>query len=113
MSHCQSCGACCGVFRVSFYHGEVDDLPGGWVPAGLVEAITPHLACMRGTAAAPIRCIALRGAIGESVSCVIYEMRPSPCREFAPLAAVGSGDEACNDARRRHGLPPLTPVAVV
>jgi hypothetical protein len=62
---------------------------------------------MRGTAAAPSRCLALRGRIGDSVSCAIYEFRPTACRDFAPLAAVGSGDESCNDARRRHGLLPL------
>jgi Fe-S-cluster containining protein len=54
-----------------------------------------------------LRCVALRGRIGEAVSCAIYEFRPVACRDFAPLAAVGNGDEACNDARRRHGLAPL------
>ena len=104
---CQRCGACCAAYRVSFYCGETDEFPGGLVPAGLTEHVTPVMACMRGTAAQPPRCIALRGSIGESVSCLIYQQRPSACREFAPLAALGRGDEACNDARRRHGLPPL------
>jgi Fe-S-cluster containining protein len=79
------------------------------VPAALTETVTAALACMRGTGAAPRRCVALRGEIGREVSCAIYEFRPSPCREFAPLAALGRGDDACNDARRRHGLPPLEP----
>jgi len=65
------------------------------------------MACMKGTGQFPIRCTALRGEIGREVGCAIYEFRPSPCREFAPLAAVGRGDDACNDARRRHGLSPL------
>lgn len=104
---CQQCGACCGAFRVSFYSGEVDDLPGGWVPAGLVEQLGPHRSCMSGTAQAPVRCVALRGDIGVQVSCAIYEFRPSPCREFGPLAAIGRGDERCNEARKRYGLPPL------
>jgi Fe-S-cluster containining protein len=82
-------------------------MPGGCVPEALVESVGSHLVCMRGTASAPVRCTALRGKIGEAVSCVIYEFRPSACREFAPLAAVGRGDEACNEARQRHGLPPL------
>ncbi|OHC64920.1 MAG: hypothetical protein A2040_08600 [Rhodocyclales bacterium GWA2_65_19] len=107
MSHCQSCGACCATFRVSFHIEEVDDVSGGRVPAGLVESVAGQLACMRGTATAPRRCVALRGRIGEAVSCAIYEFRPDACREFAPLAAVGRGDEACNEARRRHQLPPL------
>ena len=82
------------------------------MPAALVEAVGTQLACMRGTAEAPRRCVALRGSIGDRVSCAIYEFRPGPCREFAPLATVGRGDEACNEARRRHHLPPLTPAAV-
>lgn len=105
--HCQTCGACCAAYRVSFYCGETDEFPGGFVPSGLTEQVTSVMACMRGTAAQPPRCIALRGDIGQSVSCLIYEQRPSACREFAPLAALGRGDDACNEARRRHGLPPL------
>ena len=106
-NHCQTCGACCAAYRVSFYCDEIDDFPGGVVPAGLTEPVTAATACMRGTAAQPPRCIALRGSIGDSVSCLIYQQRPSACREFAPLAAVGRGDDACDDARRRHGLAPL------
>lgn len=86
-------------------------MPGGRVPAGLIEPINGQLVCMRGAAGAPSRCIALRGRIGAEVSCAIYEFRPPACREFAPLAAVGRGDEACNEARRRHHLPALDPVA--
>lgn len=67
------------------------------------------MACMRGTERQPPRCMALRGEVGGEVACSIYEFRPSACREFAPLAAVGRGDEACSEARRRHGLPLLNP----
>jgi len=104
---CQSCGACCATYRVSFHSGETDEFPGGQVPTGLTETVTATTACMRGTAAQPPRCIALRGKVGEAAACAIYEYRPSACREFAPLAALGRGDEACTDARRRHGLPAL------
>lgn len=86
-------------------------MPGGRVPAVMTESIAAHVVCMRGTASAPRRCVALRGRIGEAVSCAIYEFRPDACREFAPLAALGRGDEACNDARRRHHLPELSPTA--
>jgi len=104
---CQTCGACCATYRVSFYCGELDEFPGGIVPTGLAEQVTSTMACMKGTGQFPIRCTALRGEIGQKVGCAIYEFRPSPCREFAPLAAVGRGDDSCNDARRRHGLSPL------
>jgi Fe-S-cluster containining protein len=104
---CQRCGACCATYRVTFHCGESDEFDGGTVPAGLAEPITGALACMRGTAAQPPRCVALHGEIGVAVACAIYEFRPSACRDFAPLAAVGRGDPACDEARRRHGLPPL------
>jgi len=105
---CTACGACCAPYRVSFHASETDEHAGGKVPAALTEQETAVTACMRGTAAQPPRCIALRGQVGGAVSCVIYEQRPSPCREFAPLAAHGRrGDQACDDARRRHGLPRL------
>ncbi|MBY0341461.1 MAG: YkgJ family cysteine cluster protein [Rhodocyclaceae bacterium] len=107
LNHCQQCGACCATYRVSFYAGEIDELPGGSVPSGLVDKINNVMACMRGTDRQPPRCVALRGTIGEEVGCGIYEFRPSPCREFAPYAHLGMGDDACNEARRRHGLPPL------
>ncbi|MDN8032124.1 hypothetical protein QZN17_26515 [Burkholderia multivorans] len=30
------------------------------------------------------RCVALAGKIGQRVSCLVYEHRPSVCREFMP-----------------------------
>lgn len=84
-------------------------MPGGWVPAGLVDVAGPHRSFMAGTAAAPVRCTALRGEIGKAVNCVIYEFRPTPCREFAPFAVFGRGDDRCAEARSRHGLAPLQP----
>jgi uncharacterized protein len=111
VSPCQACGACCATYRVTLQHDEIDEVPGGRVPAGLVEPFTGQLMCMRGTADAPRRCSALRGRIGERVSCAIYEFRPAACREFAPLAAVGRGDEACGEARRLHHLPALNEAA--
>ena len=39
---CESCGACCAQFRVSFYWSESDAHPGGRVPASLtVPAVRP------------------------------------------------------------------------
>lgn len=111
MNPCQTCGACCATYRVSFPCHEVDDFPEGRVPAALVDEIAPHVVCMRGTAGTPARCVALRGTIGDSVGCTIYEFRSSTCRDFAPMALLGRGDEACNEARRRHGLAPLIPAA--
>lgn len=45
------------------------------------------------------RCTALEGELGEGVSCGIYRLRPSGCRQ------VEAGDGECLEARRRLGLP--------
>ncbi len=44
------------------------------------------------------RCIALEGKLGESVSCTIYELRPSACRK------VEAGSKECRDRRRERGI---------
>lgn len=98
---CQTCGACCANFRVSFYWGEADDAPGGIVPAQLTEAVSPHLRCMKGTASNPVRCVALVGEVGKRVSCSIYPQRPSPCREFDVLEEDGAANLRCTELRAR------------
>lgn len=101
MTACTSCGACCCYFRVDFSAYELESA-GGSVPDGLAVEVNGNTARMRGTDHVPIRCAALTGKLGAQVACGIYEWRPSPCREFE------EGSEACNRARSRHGLPPLT-----
>jgi Fe-S-cluster containining protein len=98
---CLSCGACCASFRVDFSRHETED-EGGCVPAGLAVEVNDSLCRMRGTDHAAPRCAALGGQIGVQVACGIYEWRPSPCREF------DDGSDACNRARRKHGLAPLS-----
>jgi uncharacterized protein len=102
MNPCTACGACCASFRVDFARAELDE-EGGMVPAGLAVDVTGALCRMRGTDHAPPRCSALFGSVGTKVQCAIYEWRPSPCREFE------AGSQACERARARHGLPPLSP----
>ena len=106
-SACCACGACCVTYRVTLPRIELDTAPGGRVPAGLTEPYTPTTACMREHPDTPGRCIALAGEVGVAVSCTIYPQRPSACSDFAPLSAIGIGDEACDEARRRHGIIPL------
>lgn len=67
------------------------------MPEALTEPIPPHRVAMRGTLAAPVRCVALQGRVGQAVGCAIYAQRASTCREFT------EGDERCQEARRRHG----------
>ncbi len=105
---CLTCGACCGFFRVSFYWAEADD-GGGVTPTALTEPLSLLMRNMRGTnSTAQCRCCALQGNIGQSVTCSIYEQRPSPCREFSRSGEKGVDNEACNRARARYGLAPLT-----
>ena len=100
MSACTTCGACCACFRVDFSVHETQAM-GGSVPDGLAVEVNDTLARMRGTDHSPPRCAALSGKVGQKATCGIYEWRPSPCREFE------EGSDACEQARRRHGLAPL------
>jgi len=83
---------------VSFYWAEA---PERRLPDALVEKLNPYLANMAGTNRPVPRCHALAGIVGTRVSCGVYAQRPSPCRELQP------GEDKCNRARARHGLPPL------
>jgi len=70
--------------------------------------VTPHRVAMRGTDARMPRCVALDGEIGLAVRCTIYERRASPCRDFPFSYADGERNERCDQARKSHGLPPLS-----
>jgi hypothetical protein len=56
---------------------------------------------MQGTEKNPVHCIALEGEVGKQVSCNIYALRSSTCREFE------AGTEECNRARAMHHLPTI------
>lgn len=103
---CVGCGACCASFRVDFARDELLS-EGGSVPDGLAVEVTDGTCRMRGTDHAQPRCAALTGRVGVDARCGIHEWRPSPCREFGLLSPHGRGDDACDRARARHGLPPL------
>ena len=103
---CTRCGACCASWRVDFAPAELLS-QGGTVPDSLADAIGGQCCRMRGTDHARPRCAALTGEVGRQAACAIHPWRPSPCREFGLRAPHGIGDEACAQARRRHGLPPL------
>ena len=107
---CISCGACCSQFRVSFYWAEADDAPGGRVPAAMTEQVTPHIRAMCGTHPHAVRCVALEGELGRQVSCSIYALRPTPCREFFAWNTDGTANEVCTRARAKIGLPELPPI---
>lgn len=107
---CQTCGACCAAYRVDFHLAELEGGAYAWeggIPQVMTVPVTRQLVRMQGTDASPPRCVALEGEVGVGVSCSRYGQRPSPCREFNPLAELGITDAACARARKMHGLPAL------
>lgn len=95
---CQSCGACCASFRVSFYWAEGEMLG---IPEHMTAKLNDFYSCMKGTEKKPVKCVALAGNVGEKVACQIYQQRSSTCQ------SVNVGDEQCQKARALHGLAPL------
>jgi Fe-S-cluster containining protein len=79
------------------------------VPDEQVVQISPHRVAMQGTESKPARCTALLGEVGKATRCTLYAQRSSACREFEASWADGQHNPRCDDARRAHGLPPLTP----
>lgn len=107
VASCLNCGACCAAFRVDFHEVDLANESSSGVPKTFAVHVIGATYRMCGTDEAPPRCVALKGEVGVSVACSIYENRPGPCRDFAPYAPLGIGDDACDRARRRYGLPPL------
>ena len=97
---CVTCGACCAAYRVSFYWAEAETKG---LPPHLTRQINHFYSCMAGTSQPQPHCQALAGQVGQQVSCTVYAQRPDTCKQ------VQVGDEKCNGARLKHGLPPLNP----
>lgn len=106
---CMAYGVCCAYFHVSFYWAEADDA-GGLVPSTLTKPLAPFLHYMNGTNQCQSHCAALSSDIDNTVHRIIYEDRPSPCREFAMSGGNGGENDVCNWARACYGLPPLRPL---
>jgi uncharacterized protein len=106
MHPCQSCGACCASFRVSFHWSETL-AESHRVPSDLTQPVTPHLLAMKGTDQETPRCQALDGVVGQKVSCLIYPNRSSTCRNFRPSFEDGYQSAICGEARSKRGLKPL------
>jgi len=106
---CLTCGACCALYRASFYWAEADDVTENGVPVELTRQLTPFRRCMLTVGVDKKRCIALQGIIGAGVACGIYEKRASVCRDFAAAWDHGVPNPRCDAARAVFNLPPLTP----
>lgn len=108
MHPCQSCGACCALYRVSFPWTET--LKASYhVPEEAVVAISRQMVAMRGTESEPMRCAQLQGELGRDVVCAIYERRPSTCRKFEASYENGTHSPRCDQARAAFGWKPLRP----
>jgi len=110
---CQTCGACCASFRVSFHWREAesdpDDKSDHSVPQDYTEDLDLNQRCMKGTNDKhKPSCIALMGEVGNYAHCIIYLNRPSPCRKFEASFENGYKNARCDEARAKHGLKPLT-----
>ncbi len=99
---CITCGACCSTYRVSYYWGEK-------VPEVYYEEVSPMFRGLKNISdsSGRLRCIALEGEVGCKAICQIYESRPSPCRNFKFSYEDGKHEPRCDEARAKHGLPPL------
>lgn len=71
------------------------------MPEHYTEPVTSVYSCMARTNQKNPRCIALEGSIGEQVSCGMYELRSSSCKE------VQIADAQCNKARMAHNMIPF------
>lgn len=106
---CDDCGACC---REAFdaVPVEHDEEAARIDPSWLVVESDGwrRLARSPSPLGCGSRCAALRGdgAPDRPFRCVIYEVRPEPCRELE------AGTEPCLHARRRVGRSPWPPGAI-
>ena len=92
-SPCQLCGACCS-FDASWPRFTLED-------DAAIARIPVKLVAKSGMRCVGNRCSALQGEVGKFTACSIYELRPDVCRACEP------GDDACNMARRHHGMSAL------
>lgn len=102
---CRRCGACCvntpqNVAEGFTHYVEIAPSDSILSRRDLVKKLVvldsegvPHLRL-----APDGRCLALKGALGKSVSCSIYHHRPSPCRR------VEAGSKLCLEYRSHHKL---------
>jgi uncharacterized protein len=92
---CLTCGACCHYSKTWPRFTMETDAEIALIPEALVDARGARMRCEDN------RCSALQGKIGETVACTIYAIRPIVCRDCE------IGDDACQMARARHGMPPI------
>lgn len=93
MYNCQTCGACCSnpdPKWIEVTEDEAEQIPQEFLQPGDIE---PYSMYMKGN-----RCCCLRGVVGESTYCYIYNKSPGVCKRVQP------GDEICELSRNLHGI---------
>jgi Fe-S-cluster containining protein len=105
---CQRCGACCALYRVALQGSETSDSLDGTLPVELTVEFGKNKRVMKGTDGLKKRCIALEGTVGASVTCLVYDRRPSVCRSFFATWEIERGDNPlCDRARAIYGMVPF------
>lgn len=89
---CTTCGACCAYSSNWPRFTIEDDAALDLIPLSYVNDRLSGMRCEGD------RCSALKGRIGGTTACGIYEVRPEVCRVCLP------GDDECTMARRKFGL---------
>lgn len=89
---CTTCGACCAYSNNWPRFTTEDDAALDLIPLSYVNDRLSGMRCDGD------RCSALKGRVGSTTACGIYEVRPEVCRVCLP------GDDECTMARRKFGL---------
>ena len=104
---CQTCGACCTSFEVSFPVTELSE-NSFHVPENRTFKIDEQTRALKTLNKENMRCQSLEGHLGKMVSCRIYNNRPSPCRNFKASFEDGIANPRCDQVRQERGMKPLT-----
>ena len=104
---CERCGACCAIWKVCFAATELETRKSGGVPIVFTLQVNETQLAMKGTEQIPKRCCALKGRVGNKVSCSIYPFRPTTCRNFKASWEMGISNHNCDRARAIYGLVPF------
>lgn len=94
---CLSCGACCAYSETWPRFTTEDEAALDLIPEKFVNERHAGMRCDGD------RCSALSGQVGVATSCMIHAVRPEVCRVCMP------GDVECGMARKKWGLPALSP----
>jgi Fe-S-cluster containining protein len=74
----------------------------------MIGPLDPSHSFMKGTESKSPHCIALKGIVGTRVECLIYQNRPSPCRNFIRSWEHNRGNFLCDKARSYYNLQPFS-----